>query len=290
MYSTRIDFTSQLNELPTVHTEALLERAYSDFHVQYHRERDPVGLVHSYSNPKDQELVAFIAALLAYGNVATILASVHRILDALGPSPQETIRKGLFPDRLRHFRHRFTTGEDLEVLFAWLSHVFTEVGTLEDFFISSNGSPNSSMKDLLSRFVCQLTRVTLPKRLAVMHELRSRNLKYLLSDPNRGSACKRLNMFLRWMVRKPDGIDLGLWTRCDPAQLMLPVDTHLLQTLRRLRWTVRKQATWRVVESATRRLRRYCPKDPVRYDFALCHLSMSGWDIRRYPYDLTLAR
>lgn len=265
-----------------MHTEDLLEKAYADFHTHYHRERDPVDLVHSYSNPKDQELVAFITSLLAYGNVATILNSMHRILDALGPSPQKTIRKGLFPNELRHFRHRFTTGEDLEVLFSWLSQVFSEYGTLEDFFVGSNGSPDSSMKDLLSRFVCKLTRLTLPKRLAVMHKRRSRNLKYLLSDPNRGSACKRLNMFLRWMVRHPDGIDFGLWTRFDPSQLMLPVDTHLLWTLRRLRWTVRKQATWRVVESATRRLRRYCPEDPIRYDFALCHLSMSGGDIRKY--------
>jgi uncharacterized protein (TIGR02757 family) len=89
-------------------------------------------------------------------------------------------------------------------------------------------------------------------------------------------------MFLRWVVRKKDGIDLGLWTRIHTRQLMLPVDTHLLQTLRALRWTRSRQATWRVVEAATHRLRRYAPEDPIRYDFALCHLSMAGGSLRQY--------
>ena len=107
-------------------------------------------------------------------------------------------------------------------------------------------------------------------------------MKYLLPSPGEGSACKRLNMFLRWVVRPDDGIDLGLWRCVDPATLFLPVDTHILQVLRRLRWTQSKTANWRLCLAATDRLRRIDPKDPIRFDFSLCHLSMRGDDVRRF--------
>src|SRR5262249_25013660 len=105
------------------------------------------------------------------------------------------------------------------------------------------------------------------------------NLKYLFSDPLAGAACKRLNMYLRWMVRPADGIDLGTWDQVSSKDLVSPVDTHILKTLRKLRWTRSHSANWKVAEAATDRLREYCHEDPVKYDFSLCHLSMHGQDI-----------
>jgi uncharacterized protein (TIGR02757 family) len=138
------------------------------------------------------------------------------------------------------------------------------------------------MKERLSSFVTRLTAISLPPRLSGSLPSRARNLKYLVSNPVQGSACKRLNLFLRWVVRPKDGIDLGLWPNVPSSELMLPVDTHLLRILRDLRWTRSKTANWNVVEDSTARLRLYCPEDPVKYDFALCHLSMSGERILEY--------
>jgi uncharacterized protein (TIGR02757 family) len=264
------------------HLQSLLESAYVDFHSHYYRGHDPVSLVHGLGDPKDQEIAAVFAAVLAYGNVATILASVRRVLSALGPSPHDRVRYGEFPEPLRSFRHRFTTGEDLEILFHWLQSALRSHGSVESFFHAAAPARAGSMRERLAGFVSRFCAQPLPPHLQAIHPRRERNLKYLLPSPDRGSACKRLNMFLRWMVRAADGIDLGLWAGLRPEQLVLPIDTHLLQTLRALRWTRSRQATWLVAERATERLRMFCPQDPTRYDFALCHLSMAGGNIREY--------
>lgn len=262
--------------------QRLLDTAYARFHSEYHRERDPVSLVHRYEDRGDREVAAFFAALLSYGNVTTILQSVTRVLTALGPSPRRTLLDGKFPESLSAFRHRFTNGEDLEVLAAWVTSALRQSGSLEKFFTEG---PAGEMRVRLSGFVRRLKGQPVGK-LSEVAARRSRTLKYLVSDPEQGSACKRLNMFLRWMVRPEDGVDLGLWKTLSPADLILPIDTHLLQTIRLLKWTKSKQATWKVAELATQRLKRYSPLDPIKYDFALCHLSMTTDDLKRYWKEL----
>lgn len=254
---------------------ALLERAYREFHSHYYREKDPVSLAHRYPDAKDREVAAFFAACLAYGNVATILSSANRVLKALGASPHQTLLDGPLTDRFSGFKHRFTTADDIEILCHWLSGALRESGSLQAFFLKGS-SETESMKTRLSSFVRRLTGQKVPKSLLARKTARERNLKYLISDPEMGSACKRLNMYLRWMVRHDDGVDLGLWDGLQARTLMLPIDTHILKAIRYLGWSKSKQATWRVVEESTEQLRRYCPEDPIRYDFALCHLSMAG--------------
>ncbi len=259
----------------------LLESAYRDHHSHHSRERDPLSLVHRYSNPADQEVVGLIVAVLSYGNVRIILNSAEKVLATLGPSPSQRLREPFFPESLNTFRHRFTTGDDFRVLFAWIHGALQSHGSLESFFLDGKPSPNS-MRDSLGSFVARFTAQPLNRDLTRLRDTRDRQLKYLLPDPMRGSACKRLNMYLRWMVRPNDGIDLGLWKGVSPSVLVLPLDTHLLQTVRALRWTRSRQATWKIAEAATSRLRRLCPEDPIRYDFALCHLSMEGGRILHY--------
>jgi len=254
----------------------LLELAYSEYQREFHRSKDPVSLAHRFSDPRDREVAAFLSALLAYGNVRSILSSLDRIFNRLGPSPYRTIIDGNLDSKFDGFYHRFTTGDDVEVVCRWISGALRSHGSIEAYFVGGNVAAGAPMKNLLSDFVRRFTAQELPAPLAEASRLRIRNLKYLISDPERGSACKRLNLFLRWVVREEDGIDLGLWKKLSPRQLMLPVDTHLLQTLLKLRWTQATNATWKVVESATDRLRQYSPEDPIRYDFALCHLSMEG--------------
>lgn len=258
----------------------LLETVHRDFHHQVERDRDPVCFVHRYPSPRDQEVVALFAALLAYGNVQTILKSVEKVLRLLGPSPAEAILRHDLTGKWNGFRHRFTTGDDIEILAMWMRSALTQSVSLEAFFIQNEKT--APMKPLLCSFVRRFTSMPLPPHLVAVAKTRERNLKYLISDPERGSACKRLNMFLRWMIRPADGVDLGTWKTLSPEILMLPVDTHLLQTLKKLRWTRSQTANWKVVEAATERLKELCPQDPIRYDFALCHLSMRGKDIRKH--------
>ncbi len=259
---------------------SLLESAYAKHHSQFARSRDPLSLVHGYSNPKDQEITGLICALLAYGNVATILSSSKKVLQALGPTPHKTLtQRPHIP--LEGFRHRFTTGEDIEVLLSWLHRALKTHGSLEAFFMDGQVA-TSPMRHLLSDFVRRFTTQPLPSGLEIKRKRRERQLKYLISDPERGSACKRLNMYLRWMIRPNDGIDLGLWKSLAASSLILPLDTHLLQTLRALRWTKSQQASWKMAEEATARLKELCPEDPIRYDFSLCHLSMEGGKILHY--------
>lgn len=254
----------------------LLENAYRDYHSLYYRPRDPVHWVHHYSNPRDQEVVALFSAVLAYGNVTSILSSVGKALAALGPEPHLSLREGAQSKTLEDFTHRFTRGVDLQILCHWLAHILETDGSVENHFLKSG---ETTLERQLSSFVRRLFEIPLPSRLERALQKRKRNLFYLLPDPARGSACKRLNLFLRWMVRPRDGIDLGLWKRMEAKDLILPVDTHLLKALQRLKWTKSKTATWRVAEAATAELRKYAPHDPVRYDFALCHLSMEGGEL-----------
>lgn len=259
----------------------LLEAAYRDHHSCHSRERDPLSLVHRYNDPADQEVVGLIAAVLSYGNVRTILNSAEKVLAVLGPSPRRTLSQPFFCESLADFRHRFTTGDDFRILFAWIHTALLTHGSLEAFFLDGKPAP-TRMREALGSFVARFTAQPLPEALAVLRQTRARQLKYLMPDPARGSACKRLNMYLRWMIRPNDGIDLGLWKGVSPSILVLPLDTHLLQTVRALRWTRSQQANWKIAEAATQRLRRLCPEDPIRYDFALCHLSMEGGRILHY--------
>jgi uncharacterized protein (TIGR02757 family) len=264
---------------PSLH--AVLEAAYRDHHSQFSKSRDPLSLVHGYASHADQEIAGFLTALLSYGNVRIILNSASKVLNALGPSPSQTLRAPFFHESLSDFRHRFTTAHDLEIVFHWLHTALAETGSLEQYFLAGNPT-ELPMRELLSDFVRRFTSQPLPPALEKKRRARERQLKYLISDPLRGSACKRLNMYLRWMVRPADGIDLGLWRRIPASSLILPLDTHVLQTIRALRWTKSNAASWKLAELATARLRRYCPKDPVRYDFSLCHLSMEGGKILHY--------
>lgn len=258
----------------------ILDRAYQDFHQKHLLDQDPVHFVHKYSDPRDREVIGVFSALLAYGNVRTILKSVGKVAEALGDRPASHIlnHKGSFFSE--DFVHRFTTRTDLEIVALWLKLALQKSGSLENFFVQENA--HWSTRDLLSDFVRRFCTTEVPAPYNTWIRKRQRSLKYLISDPERGSACKRLNLFLRWMVRASDGIDLGVWTKMSPSKLILPVDTHLLKAVKLLGWSKGNAANWKMAEAATERLRAFCPEDPIRYDFALCHLSMGGGSLKSY--------
>jgi uncharacterized protein (TIGR02757 family) len=245
-----------------------LDALLAGFDFAAHRERDPVSFVHR-ANPADREVVALLAALLAFGNVVAVRRSIGRALDRLGDEPARAIdgaSERALARKLDRFVHRVWRGDDFAAMLARAGRVRREHGSLGAAF-ASHLERTGDLRESLARLSDSL-RGRDP----------SRGLAHLVSDPRAGSACKRSLLLLRWMVRPADGVDLGLWP-VDPALLVIPVDTHVQRIARNLGLTRRRDASWRTAEDITTVLRRFDAHDPVKYDFAICHLGVS----RRCP-------
>jgi len=230
------------------------------------RGRDPVDFVHRYDDPHDQEIVGLIASSLAFGNVVAAGRSIDRVLAALGPEPAATVMEAGHEELQRRFRgfvHRIYTGEHLASVLWRAGELCRAHGTLGNAFVSFHGASDGDFREGLARFAD-----------ALRGDSACRSLRHLVSDPRAGSACKRLVLYARWMVRPADGVDLGLWAIA-PSNLVIPVDTHIHRISRNLGLTERRTASWATAEEITAALRKFDPEDPVKYDFALCHLGVS---------------
>ncbi|HEX6852072.1 MAG TPA: TIGR02757 family protein [Candidatus Polarisedimenticolaceae bacterium] len=235
---------------------------------------DPVGLVRRFDDPSDREIAGIVASGLAYGRVASIRASVERVLEATGSSP------GRFVDafderrdarRLDGFVHRFTRGADLARLFLLIRRARTRAGSLEAFFLEGDPEPGGeTYEGAMRAFVDRL--FALDSR----EDDASRGARWLFPSPESGSLCKRPCLFLRWMVRPDDGVDCGVWSRASRARLVAPLDTHLVRVAALLGWTRRKSPGWPMALEVTARLRALDPSDPIRFDFALSRLGILG--------------
>lgn len=234
---------------------------------------DPVEYVHRYaSDPLDAELVALIAASVAFGNVKALRAKLADALDRLGPGPARAADDAAaVRRRLRGWVHRVYRGEDLAGLVIGARRVQVGSGSLGAAFGAALRASGGDLREALARFVDAIRRQGgLDARGA------SRGARHLLPDPRANSGCKRLLLFLRWMVRGPDGVDLGLFRAyVEPAALLLPVDVHIHKLAKNLGLTRRAGTSWRTTAEITDALRRYDAADPARYDFALCHLGMA---------------
>lgn len=255
---------SSAPRLPVTFSRRSLDRLYS----QYNRKRfihpDPLEFVHHYHDPADREVVGFIASALAYGRVAQILKSVQVVLDRLGPAPSGYVRHARRSTLARDFggfKHRFTTGEDLVWLLENLQRALKRHGSLEACFLSNFDPTSPTVLPALAHFAEELSACDCPPS------------GMLLPSPERGSACKRLNLFLRWMVRS-DEVDLGIWTGVPASMLIIPLDTHMHRISRQLGLTRRNQADMRTALEITDQFRSIAPADPVRYDFALTRLGI----------------
>jgi uncharacterized protein (TIGR02757 family) len=229
---------------------------------------DPIELPHRYEDPRDIEVAALLCAALAYGRVDLFKPRLAALLAALGPSPAATARNSTreeLRERARDFSYRMTGPRDVASLLEGAGAMLRKHGSLGSCF---GKHFRGDLKEALGAFIDELLSVV-PKP--------TRRLKHLLPHPSRGSACKRMNLFLRWMVRGPDGVDFGLWRDQVPASaLLVPLDTHVHRIGRFIGLTRRKDLSWKTAEDVTRKLRSLDASDPVRYDFALSHLGISG--------------
>jgi len=252
-----------------------LDRLVADYDRRF-LATDPLAFVHRFGKPADQEVAGLLASCLAYGNVAAIRGSVGEALRRLGSSPAAAL-EGLSDTDLirkyRGFRHRFTSGQDVAALLAAAREMRRSHGSIGGFFRVGHRAGAPTLREALVSFVDR----ALDRDLSAFYRRRpaaGRGVRFLLPSPREGSGCKRLNLYLRWMVRENDGVDLGLWEGIPPRQLLVPVDTHVARIASYIGLTDRKSTGWGMTEEITASLRELDPRDPVRYDFALCRLGI----------------
>jgi uncharacterized protein (TIGR02757 family) len=236
---------------------------------------DPVHIVRRFQAPADREIVGFCAAALAFGRVASVLQSIESLLAVMGPEPARFVRDfdpARERARLAPLVHRWISGRDLIALLIVLQRMLKETGSIEAFFLQGDDPAAPDVGPALDSFSTRALATDL--RAAYGRRVpRQRGVSYFFPRPAAGSACKRLNLFLRWMVRR-DAIDLGVWTRVSPARLIVPLDTHVIRLGRCLRLTRYTSPGWKMAADITKALRTFDPRDPVRFDFALCHVGM----------------
>jgi uncharacterized protein (TIGR02757 family) len=236
---------------------------------------DPIHIVRRFVRRDDREVVGFCAAALAFGRVASVLQSIESLLAVMGPHPAAFVR-AFDPvrdsGRIEPLVHRWIRGRDLVALLLILQRMLRDSGSIENFFVAGDDPSAADVGPALDSFSARALRTDMrqaygrrpPKRMGVC---------YFFPRPSAGSACKRLNLFLRWMVRK-DEIDLGVWTTVAPARLVVPLDTHIIRLGQCLRLTRYASPGWKMAAEITASLRALDGTDPVRYDFSLCHVGM----------------
>jgi uncharacterized protein (TIGR02757 family) len=240
-----------------------LNSLYAKLNRREYVSPDPLQFLYDYKDPADREIVGLIASSLAYGRVAQILASVSNVLDRMTrPSKflKRASRKKL-DDTFLGFKHRFTTGAEMAAMLYGAKLVIEKYGSLGACLAKGVEGGDDTVIPALKRFVSKID------------EGAGGEAKSLLPDPSRGSACKRLNMYLRWMVRC-DEVDPGGWKGICPSKLIVPIDTHMHRICTELGMTKRKAADLKTAVEITEAFRGLSPSDPVRYDFCITRLGI----------------
>jgi uncharacterized protein (TIGR02757 family) len=256
-----------------------LRRRLDELYLRYdHRfvDPDPLQFVRAQDADEDREVAGLIASALAYGNVVQIKRSIGIVLAALGERPAQAVRR-LDPRAaargLARFRHRFNDGRDVACLLFFIRQMLERDGSVEAFFARGLQPGAPDVGPALASFSARalaLDHGGLYGRRALPA---GAGVRFFFPSPVDGSACKRLNLYLRWMARR-DGVDLGVWRAVDPAGLVIPLDAHIYAIARRVRLTRYRSPGWAMAVDITRRLRRLDPADPVKYDFAFHRMGL----------------
>ena len=259
----------------TLHLRQRLDELY----LQYdHRfvDPDPLQFVRAQHTPEDREVVGLLSAALAYGNVRQIKRSIAAVVDWLGPHPAAAVDR-LDPKwtarALVTFKHRFNTGRDVACLLFYMRQMRESAGSIDAFFARGHAPQSADVGAGLTAFVARVLTLDHGGLYGGRRLPKDAGVRFFLPSPSAGSACKRLNLYLRWMVRR-DGVDLGVWRSVSPGQLVIPLDAHVFTIARRLRLTRYRSAGWAMAVDITRRLRALDPADPVKYDFAFHRMGL----------------
>lgn len=252
-----------------------LEKKLNYFYKTFDKSQispDPLQFLHFYKDELDIEAFGFIASIFAYGNVRQIINSLEKIKAFTKNQPYDYIMQFSNEDS-KHFnglKHRFYSDKDIANLFFVLHFTYKNYGSLKNLFLKFYNSDEANLKNSISKFSKYFLQVVLNHS---DKKVVSRGIKFMFPLPEKGSACKRMNLFLRWMIRK-DELDFGLWNEIPTSKLLIPVDTHIAKICKQLKLTKRKNVSWKMAEEITENLKRFDPCDPVKYDFALCHIGI----------------
>jgi len=260
---------------------APLERLYREADWAARTDRDAIRYPLRYPDPDDREIVGLLSACMAYGRVDLFGPWIEWMLDRMGPSPAAFVREF---DTARHARrfdglhYRFNRPPDAVAFCISARRIVSRQGSLRAFFAEGYSPDDADVVLALERFVdAFLSREALA---AFPGGQFSYGYRHWFPRPSTGGACKRLHLYLRWMVRR-DPPDFGLWTEIPPRALLIPVDTHIENMARSIGLTRRRSRNAKMAAEITARLRALDPEDPVKYDFALCHKRMSGQCLNR---------
>ncbi len=239
-------------------TKKFLDQKVDEYNRPKFIDKDPICIPHRFSRKQDIEIAGFFAAILAWGNRTTIINSVNNIMAAMHESPYDFILHHQEQDlkRFLEIKHRTFQTTDLLYFIEFLSFHYAKYESLEDAFCLDDAK---DVKTRLSRFHHYFFSIEHPAR-----------TKKHISTPEKNSACKRLNMYLRWMVRQDNhGVDFGIWKRISMKELICPLDVHVCHVAYRLGFIESIKADWKQAEKLTAVLRTFDPQDPSKYDFAL---------------------
>ncbi len=251
--------------------KVVLDKLYDKYNRHELIRPDPLLFVYEYSKPADMEMAGFLAACLAYGRVGQIENSLRNLFGRMGQSPFEFVLNFKHRDRagLKNFKHRFTAGDDISDLLELLKKALSRYGSIQELFVQGYNPDDKNIIPALAGFCDSLLAMY-----AKAHNGRITNgLSFLLPKPSAGSACKRLNLFLRWMVRDDD-IDAGLWKSVDKAKLIVPLDIHMGRLCRILKLYDQKSPSLTAAVKVTESFAKIQPDDPVKYDFALSRIGI----------------
>lgn len=240
-----------------------LDRLYCQLNRREYVSPDPLQFLYNYSEAVDREIVGLIASSLAYGRVAQILKSVEKVLN-LVQNPLNFIENNDFKSMkkvFKDFKHRFTTGDEIASMLFAAKGAVESFGSLEGCFCDGFSDSATDIAPAMTKFVDN------------MNKLAGKPLGYLLPSPASGSACKRLNLFARWMVRR-DEVDPGFWSRIPASKLIIPLDTHMYKICFSIGFTSRKSADFKTAAEITASFREFSSEDPVKYDFSLTRLGI----------------
>jgi uncharacterized protein (TIGR02757 family) len=251
----------------------ILERLHDRYNTASFVADDPISIPHRFGAQNDIEIAGFLASTIAWGNRKAIVRSAGRMIDLMDGQPGDFVMNASEKDlnTVSNFVHRTFNGDDLRSFVLSLRHIYSEFGSMGGYF-EGEFARSGDLREVMARFRREFFKP--------QHSVRCEKH---FGSIERGAACKRINMFLRWMVRSDDrGVDFGLWRAIPPSALYLPLDIHSAATARSLGLLTRRQNDWRAVEEVTARLREFDLTDPAKYDFALFGAGIDGWTAGRF--------
>lgn len=246
-------------------------QSYQQYHSLQYLSTDPLTVVHRFKNTIDLEVVALFSALLSYGRVPLIIRAIEGILLICNNAPHTYALNTTFEEKLEHFasfKYRFNPGCDIAILLEIYKKCILKDGSLGNTMTRHFRSGDKSLKETLTSFSEEVREMAFN-----LTEESNKSFNTLFPSPKSGSACKRLCMFMRWMVRS-DEIDFGVWNEIPTSVLIIPLDTHIGTISHELDLTKRKSPDWKCAEEITAQLRKLDKDDPVKYDFSLCRIGI----------------